>query len=61
VKREAPGLHNFDEKPREITLDLKISDGDRLRSPLGSGESHGSAGRHRLRLEPFGCNWYRAG
>ncbi len=53
-------LHNFDEEPREITLDLKISDGNRLRSLLGSGESHGSAGRHRLRLEPFGYEWYRA-
>jgi maltose alpha-D-glucosyltransferase/alpha-amylase len=55
-------LHNFDETPREITLDLKMpSGGDRLRSLFGSGESHGSAGRHRLRLEPLGYDWYRVG
>jgi maltose alpha-D-glucosyltransferase/alpha-amylase len=55
-------LHNFDEKPREITIDLKMpSGGERLRSLFGSGDSHGSAGRHRLRLEPLGYDWYRVG
>jgi hypothetical protein len=55
-------LHNFDEAPREITLDLKMSSGgERLRSLFGSEESHGSAGRHRLRLEPLGYDWYRVG
>src|SRR4029453_7200142 len=48
-------LHNFDEQPREITIDLKMpSGGERLRSLFGSGESHGSGGRRRLRLEPLG-------
>jgi hypothetical protein len=54
-------LHNFDDEPREIRLDLEISGGDRLRSLLGDGERHGSAGRHRLRLEPLGYDWYRIG
>jgi maltose alpha-D-glucosyltransferase/alpha-amylase len=55
-------LHNFDETPREITLDLKMpSGGERLRSLFGSGESNASAGRHRLRLEPLGYDWYRVG
>lgn len=55
-------LHNFDEEPREITVDVgKDHRSERLRSLLGSGESSGSAGRHRLRLEPLGYDWYRAG
>ncbi len=53
-------VHNFDEEPREITLDVKICGADRLRSLLGSGESHAAGGRHRLRLEPLGYDWYRA-
>jgi maltose alpha-D-glucosyltransferase/alpha-amylase len=53
-------LHNFDESPREITLDLNMcSRSERLRSLFGSGESHASAGRHGLRLEPLGYDWYR--
>jgi maltose alpha-D-glucosyltransferase/alpha-amylase len=55
-------VHNFDETPREITLDLKMGSGEeRLRSLFGSGENHASAGRHRLRLEPLGYDWYRVG
>jgi maltose alpha-D-glucosyltransferase / alpha-amylase len=54
-------VHNFDEEPREITLDANSCGGDRLRSLLGSGESHGAGGRHRLLLEPLGYDWYRAG
>jgi maltose alpha-D-glucosyltransferase / alpha-amylase len=54
-------IHNFDDEPREIRLDLEISGGDRLRSLHGDGERHGSAGRHRLRLEPLGYDWYRIG
>jgi maltose alpha-D-glucosyltransferase/alpha-amylase len=55
-------LHNFDEAPREITIDLKMaSGGERLRSLFGGGESHGARGRHRLRLEPLGYDWYRLG
>jgi len=53
-------LHNFDEKPREITIDLKMpSGGERLRSLFGSGDSHSSASGHRLRLEALGYDWYR--
>jgi hypothetical protein len=33
------------------------SGGERLRSLFG--DSYGSAGRHRLRLEPLGYAWYR--
>jgi maltose alpha-D-glucosyltransferase / alpha-amylase len=53
-------VHNFDETPREITLDLNMCPrSERLRSLFGSGESHASTGRHRLRLEPLGYDWYR--
>ena len=55
-------LHNFDKQPREITIDLKMPcGGERLRSLFGSGDSCGSAGRHRVRLEPLGYDWYRVG
>ncbi len=55
-------LHNFAEEPLEITVDLKMaSGGERLYSLFGSGQSHGSGGRHRLRLEPLGYDWYRVG
>jgi maltose alpha-D-glucosyltransferase / alpha-amylase len=54
-------LHNFDEEPQEITLDVKICGTNRLRSLLGRGESDATGGRHRLRLEPLGYEWYRAG
>jgi maltose alpha-D-glucosyltransferase/alpha-amylase len=53
-------VHNFDAEPKEISLDLTSSSGgERLRSLLGNGESHPLAGRHRLRLEPLGYDWYR--
>lgn len=53
-------LHNFDEEPREVRLDVKICGADRLRSLLGTGESNAAAGRHQLRLESLGYEWYRA-
>jgi hypothetical protein len=53
-------LHNFDEKPRDVTIDLKVlSGGEQLRSLFGSGDSYDSGGRHRLRLDPLGYDWYR--
>jgi maltose alpha-D-glucosyltransferase/alpha-amylase len=53
-------VHNFDAEPKEISLDLKsFSGGERLRSLLGNDESHRSVGRHRVRLEPLGYDWYR--
>ena len=52
-------VHNFDEEPREVKLDLKAPEGERLRSLLGREDSHAGDGRHKLRLEPFGYEWYR--
>jgi maltose alpha-D-glucosyltransferase / alpha-amylase len=53
-------VHNFDEEPREVTLDLqRFGSPERLRSLLGSEESRAAEGRHRLRLEPLGYEWYR--
>ena len=53
-------VHNFDDRPTELTLDLQARHGDRLRSLLGNGESRATDGRHRLRLEPHGYDWYRS-
>jgi hypothetical protein len=59
-------LHNFDEKPRDVTIDVKVlsggellSGGEQLRCLFGSGDSYDSGGRHWLRLDPLGYDWYR--
>jgi maltose alpha-D-glucosyltransferase/alpha-amylase len=52
-------VHNFDEEPREVTLDL--AGATRLRSLLGREGSHATNGKHVLRLEPLGYEWYRPG
>jgi maltose alpha-D-glucosyltransferase / alpha-amylase len=52
-------VHNFDEEPREVTLEL--AGAPRLRSLLGREGSHATNGKHALRLEPLGYEWYRPG
>jgi maltose alpha-D-glucosyltransferase / alpha-amylase len=50
-------VHNFAGEPREITLAL---DGASfLRNLLGREDSRATGGRHSLRLEPLGYEWYR--
>lgn len=50
-------VHNFAGEPRDITLAL---DGARyLRNLLGREDSRAMNGRHSLRLEPLGYEWYR--
>ena len=61
---ERPGsavlcVHNLDQQPHEITL--RLDGAGRLRSLLGNEDSRSSDGRHRLRLEPLGYEWLRAG
>jgi maltose alpha-D-glucosyltransferase / alpha-amylase len=52
-------VHNFDEEPREVTFEL--TGAPRLRSLLGREGSHATNGKHTLRLEPLGYEWYRPG
>ncbi len=56
-------LHNLDEQPREIALDVGLGDaGKQLINLLG--EEHSTAnesGNHRIVLEGYGYRWYRVG
>jgi hypothetical protein len=56
-----PGIGRGSIDPREITFDLNAACSERLRSLFGGDESRSSNGRHRLRLEPLGCDSYRFG
>jgi maltose alpha-D-glucosyltransferase / alpha-amylase len=50
-------IHNFEEEPREVTLEL--GEASSLRSLLGTDDSRAKNGRHSLLLEPLGYEWYR--
>jgi len=57
-------VHNFDERPHEVALELGGEGTERIDSLLDnfldSAESVSSeAGRHRVRLDAFGYRWYR--
>jgi maltose alpha-D-glucosyltransferase/alpha-amylase len=57
-------VHNLDEKPREISFSVGLSDeaGKLLVNLLS--EDHSSAdgrGRHSLLMEGYGYRWYRVG
>jgi maltose alpha-D-glucosyltransferase / alpha-amylase len=57
-------LHNLDPKPREVSFDagLREGDGDLLVNLLTDQHSRaGKRGRHDVLLEPFGYRWYRVG
>ena len=63
VVYERPGsallcVHNLDDRPREVAIDVGRRNG-RLRSLLDGGEGRSRDGRHRLHLEPLGYEWYR--
>ena len=57
-------VHNFDEKPREVSFVVELSGeaGKVLVNLLAEDHSHaGDDGKHRLMLEAYGYRWYRAG
>jgi maltose alpha-D-glucosyltransferase/alpha-amylase len=57
-------VHNFDEKPREVSFATGLSDeaGKLLVNLLAEDHSHaGDDGKHRLMLEAYGYRWYRVG
>ena len=55
-------LHNFDEKPHEITLNLKQKSEDKLVDLMTNLESVvNEKGLHKITLESYGYRWFRAG
>ena len=52
-------VHNFAGEPRDVTLALDGA--SYLRNLLGREDSRATDGRHSLRLEPLGYEWYRLG
>jgi len=57
-------VHNFDEKPREVSfaVGLEGEEGKLLINLLSEDHSHaGKNGKHTLMLEAYGYRWYRAG
>lgn len=57
-------MHNFDEKPREVTFSAGLTDGegDTLIDLLGDQHSHADdKHRHTLLIEGYGYRWFRVG
>ncbi|MGN6549411.1 MAG: alpha-amylase family glycosyl hydrolase, partial [Pararhizobium sp.] len=56
-------VHNFDDKPHEVTLDPKADGKGRTLINLLSGDhSHADAsGRHCILMEGYGYRWFRVG
>lgn len=55
-------VHNFDEKPHEVTLGVKRARSERLVNLMSEDESVADAkGRHHMPLEAFGYRWFRVG
>ncbi len=55
-------IHNFHDKPVEITFDAGIGgDGDILIDIADGTNSRTGAGKHHMVLDPYGYRWYRAG
>jgi maltose alpha-D-glucosyltransferase / alpha-amylase len=55
-------LHNFDEKEREVYLDLKGEKESKLIDLMKIEENLADEkGRHRIRLNAYGYRWFRAG
>jgi len=55
-------LHNFDDKPTSIQLDVGVKEGDRLVNLLVGDESRAeSNGKHTIVLEGYGYRWFRVG
>jgi maltose alpha-D-glucosyltransferase/alpha-amylase len=55
-------LHNFDEKPKSIFLDVGVKEGERLINLLAGEHSEaGPDGKHTIVLDGYGYCWYRVG
>ncbi|TWF43943.1 alpha-amylase family protein [Neorhizobium alkalisoli] len=56
-------IHNFHDKPVEITFDAGIGDDGHLLIDIadGSDSRADEGGLHHMVLEPYGYRWYRAG
>lgn len=55
-------LHNFDEKVREITLDLKLKGESKLIDLMKIDENVADKnGLHQIRMGAYGYRWFRAG
>ena len=55
-------LHNFDEKVREVCLDLKLTQESKLVDLMKIDENVADEnGIHRVRLSAYGYRWFRAG
>ena len=55
-------LHNFDEKAREVHLDLKLKGESKLIDLMQIDENNADEnGIHRIRLGAYGYRWFRSG
>lgn len=55
-------IHNFDERPHEISVDVGVEGAERLSSLLTEEElDAGEDGFHRIPLDALGYQWYRVG
>ena len=55
-------VHNFDSRPREVSLRLEVERGNRLADLIAEDESRADErGVHRLALDAYGYRWYRVG
>jgi maltose alpha-D-glucosyltransferase/alpha-amylase len=53
-------LHNFEDKPQSITLELGAG-AEHLSNLLAGEHSHADHGKHRIVIEAYGYRWYRVG
>jgi maltose alpha-D-glucosyltransferase / alpha-amylase len=55
-------LHNFNERPRSVTIDPGEKNGALLANLFAGEHSHaGPGGKHKIILEGYGYRWYRVG
>src|SRR5262249_832036 len=54
-------LHNFQEKPTSITLDLGREGRQLVNLGVGEHSEAGKDGIHRIFMEGYGYRWYRVG
>ena len=56
-------LHNFHDRPVEITFDVGLEDAGRNLIDIAddSDSTADDKGKHHIVIEPYGYRWYRAG
>lgn len=55
-------IHNFHDKPVEITFDAGVGDDGHTLIDIADGtNSQANGGKHHMVMEPYGYRWYRAG